>query len=283
MTSDPAVFVTDHLRTHDFEWYAALQFASADKRPALMALFAYLAEIARIRTLVSDPMPGEIRLQWWRDTLSGTAHGAVEANPLAASLLQAMETHAMPAAPLLAVLDARTFDLYDDAMPSTADFEGYAGEAWSGPMSLAASILSGESPARFADSAGHGGVALGVARTLVTFSQWAGRGQCFLPVDLMQAHKLERDVFAQRRVTPPLTATLRAFSSYGLDHLDTARTSASYCPDSAKAVWLPLALTRQTLQDATSWSLNPFVRPLTRPRWQKLFKLWRASKRQLVF
>lgn len=283
MTSDPAVFVTDHLRTHDFEWYAALQFVSADKRPALMALFAYLAEIARIRTLVSDPMPGEIRLQWWRDTLSGTAHGVVEANPLAASLLQAMETHAMPAAPLLAVLDARTFDLYDDAMPSTANFEGYAGEAWSGPVSLAASILSGESPARLADVAGHGGVALGVARTLVTFSQWAGRGQCFLPVDLMQAHELERDMFAQRRVTPPLTATLRAFASYGLDHLDKARTAVSDCPDSAKAVWLPLTLTRQTLQDTTSWSLNPFVRPLTRPRWQKLFRLWRASKRAPAF
>jgi phytoene synthase len=283
VTSDPIVFATDHLRTHDFEWYAALQFAPADKRPALMALFAYLAEIARIRSLVSDPMPGEIRLQWWRDTLSGKAHGAVEANPLAASLLQAMETHAMPAAPLLAVLDVRSFDLYDDAMPSTADFEGYAGEAWSGPMSLAASVLSGENPAHFADVAGHGGVALGVARTLVTFSQWAGRGQCFLPVDLMRAHKLERDVLSHRRVTPQLTATLRAFASYGLDHLDKARSAASDNLDGAKVVWLPLALTRQTLQDAKSWSLNPFVRPLTRPRWQKLFKLWRASKRTPVF
>ncbi|MEO0383253.1 MAG: squalene/phytoene synthase family protein [Pseudomonadota bacterium] len=283
MTSDPTVFATDHLRTHDFEWYAALQFAPAGKRPALMALFAYLAEVARIRSLVSDPMPGEIRLQWWRDTLSGTAHGAVEANPLAASLLQAMETHAMPAAPLLAVLDARTFDLYDDAMPSTADFEGYSGEAWSGPMSLSASVLAGESPARFADVAGHGGVALGAARTLLTFSQWAGRDQCFLPADLMQAHKLERDMFVQRRVTPALTETLRAFASYGLDHLDKARTAASDNSDGAKVVWLPLALTRQTLQDATSWSLNPFVRPLTRPRWQKLFRLWRASKRHPVF
>lgn len=283
MTSDTTALVTDHLRIHDFEWYAALQFAPASKRPALMALFAYLAEIARVRSLVSDPMPGEIRLQWWRDTLSGTAHGAVEANPLAADLLQAMETHAMPAAPLLAVLDARTFDLYDDAMPSTSDFEGYAGEAWSGPMSLAASVLSSESPARFADVAGHGGVALGVARALVTFSRWAGRGQCFLPVDLMQAHALERDMFAQRRVTPPLTAALRAFASYGLNHLDKARTAAFDCPDSAKAVWLPLALTRQTLHDTTSWSLNPFVRPLTHPKWQKLLRLWRASKRTPVF
>ncbi len=283
MTSESTAYATDHLRTHDFEWYAALQFAPADKRPTLIALFAYLAEIARVRSLVSEPMPGEIRLQWWRDTLSGTAHGAIEANPLAAALLYAMDEHALPSAPLLAVLDARTFDLYDDAMPSTADFEGYAGEAWSGPMSLAASVLSGDSPARFADVAGHGGVALAVARTLVSISQWAGRGQCFLPADLMHAHGLERDMFAQRRVTPPLTETLRAFAGYGLDHLDKARIAAVDVEPGANPIWLPLALTRQTLQDIKSWSLNPFVRPLTRPRWQKLFALWRASKRKPVF
>jgi phytoene synthase len=142
-------FATDHLRSHDFDWYAALQFAPADKRARLLALFAYLAEIARVRSLVSDPMPGEIRLQWWRDALSGTAHGAVEANPLAAALLGAIETHKIPRAPLLAVLDARTFDLYDDAMPTTTDFEGYAGEVWSGPMALSASLLSGQSAPPF--------------------------------------------------------------------------------------------------------------------------------------
>ncbi|MFN3224782.1 MAG: phytoene/squalene synthase family protein [Hyphomicrobiales bacterium] len=283
MTTETIAYATDHLRTHDFEWYAALQFAPADKRPALIALFAYLAEVARVRSLVSEPKPGEIRLQWWRDTLSGTAHGAIDANPLAAALLQAIDDHALPAAPLLAVLDARTFDLYDDAMPSTADYEGYAGEIWSGPMSLAASVLSGDSPAHFADVAGHGGVALGVARTLVGFSQWAGRGQCYLPADLMQAHSLDRDMFAQRRITPPLTNTLRTFASFGLDHLEKARVAATEVEPSANAIWLPLALTRQTLEDVTSWSLNPFVRPLARPRWQKLFRLWRASKRSRVF
>lgn len=78
MTTETIAYATDHLRTHDFEWYAALQFAPADKRPALVAVFAYLAEIARVRSLVSEPMPGEIRLQWWRDTLSGTAHGTID-------------------------------------------------------------------------------------------------------------------------------------------------------------------------------------------------------------
>lgn len=228
-------------------------------------------------------MPGEIRLQWWRDTLSGTAHGSVEANPLAASLLQAIDTHSIPAAPLLAVLDARTFDLYDDAMPSTGDFEGYAGEVWSGPMALAASILSGQSPADFADMAGHGGVALAVARTLVDLPLWSGRGQGLLPTDLMQTHGLTREALKERKPTPELAATLRAFATYGLDHLDQARTAAHGANTAANPVWLPLALDRRTLEDADRWAASPFARPLITPKWRRLYRLWRASKRAMVF
>lgn len=277
--SDPNTLSVDHLRTHDFDWYAALQFAPADRRPACMALFAYLAEIARIRSLVSDPMPGEIRLQWWRDTLSGTSHGAVEANPLAANLLQAIETHSIPTGPLLAVLDARTFDLYDDAQPTMGDLEGYAGEVWSSPMSLAASILSGESPADFADVAGHGGVALCIARLLMDLPRWAGRGQCFLPADLMTEHGLERPALTAGKPTPELSSALTAFAQAGLHHLDKAAEQASDMPSSAHAVLLPMALARQTLSRAQDWSSDPFKQSLQSPKWRRLWSLWRASKR----
>ena len=35
------------------------------------ALYAFNLEIARTRELAREPMPGEIRLQWWRDVLAG--------------------------------------------------------------------------------------------------------------------------------------------------------------------------------------------------------------------
>lgn len=283
MTSDHNTLSADHLRAHDFDWYAALQFAPADKRPACMALFAYLAEIARIRSLVSDPMPGEIRLQYWRDTLSGAEHGAVEANPLAANLLQAIQTDALPTAPLLAVLDARTFDLYDDAFPTVVDLEGYAGEVWSSPISLAASVLSGENPASFADVAGHGGVALCIANILADLPRWAARGQCYLPKDVMQQYGLDRSVLATGQPTPALSQALKEFGEMGLDHLDKAAASAGEIAQSAHAVLLPMALARQTLQKVESWAANPFSQPLQSAKWRRLWALWRASKRMPAF
>lgn len=283
MTADNATLSADHVRTHDFDWYAALQFAPADKRSACIAVFAYLAEVARIRSLVSDPMPGEIRLQYWRDTLNGAAHDAVEANPLAASLLQAIEAHSIPIAPLLAVLDARTFDLYDDAQPTIGDLEGYAGEAWSGPISLAASVLSGNNPADFADVAGHGGVALCIARILVDMPRWAGRGQCFLPADLMEKHGLDRSTLVAGKVTPELTKCLQALAGTGLDHLEKAADQASSIPASSHALLLPFALARPTFIKAEIWAADPFNRTLQVAKWRRLWALWRASKRMPAF
>ena len=43
------------------------------KRGALLALYAFNAEIAAIRDRIREPLPGEIRLQWWRDVLERRA------------------------------------------------------------------------------------------------------------------------------------------------------------------------------------------------------------------
>ena len=75
------------MRSHDFVRYASALFVPAEERRALLALYAFNVEIFRIRDQVSQPLPGEIRMQWWTDLLAGTAHGGVEGNPVAAELL----------------------------------------------------------------------------------------------------------------------------------------------------------------------------------------------------
>ncbi len=81
---DSVAFCADLVRSHDFPRYAATLFAPAAERRALLALYAFNVEIVRVRDQVSQPLPGEIRLQWWTDMLSGHAHGSAEGNPVAA-------------------------------------------------------------------------------------------------------------------------------------------------------------------------------------------------------
>ena len=88
-TKDSAGFCADLVRTHDF---AALRIDAVPcrriQRRALLAIYAFNVEISRVRDQVSQPLPGEMRLQWWTDMLAGAGHGGIEGNPVAAELLQ---------------------------------------------------------------------------------------------------------------------------------------------------------------------------------------------------
>ena len=81
------------VRELDRDRYIADLFAPAAARKHLFALHAFSAEVARIRDTVSDPVLGEIRLQWWRDALIAGGGG----HPVA-SALHRDHPHLRPAA-----------------------------------------------------------------------------------------------------------------------------------------------------------------------------------------
>src|ERR1700712_3184612 len=124
MSSNPEICLAT-LRETDRDRYLACLLSPADKRRSLAALYAFNAELARIRDLVHEPLPGEVRMQYWRDLLEGNARGSSEANPVAAELLTAIETHRLPRQTLVDMIDARIFDLYDDPMETRGALEGY--------------------------------------------------------------------------------------------------------------------------------------------------------------
>ena len=61
------------VREHDPDRYLATLFAPADAREALFALYAFDHEITRVRRMVSEPVAGLVRLQWWREALDALA------------------------------------------------------------------------------------------------------------------------------------------------------------------------------------------------------------------
>ncbi len=104
------------VRAADHDRYLATLFAPAEQRGALYALYAFAAEIAQVRELAREPMPGEIRLQWWREALTGERDEEAAANPVAAALREALVRHDIASDQLVAVIDAHTFDLYNEPM-----------------------------------------------------------------------------------------------------------------------------------------------------------------------
>jgi len=60
---EAASFCADLVRAHDFGRYASTLFVPAAQRRALLAVYAFNVEISRVRQQVSQPLPGEMRLQ----------------------------------------------------------------------------------------------------------------------------------------------------------------------------------------------------------------------------
>jgi 15-cis-phytoene synthase len=142
------------LKRDDRDRWVASLFLPTKLRPPVHALHAFSLEIARVRQLVSEPMLGEIRFQWWREVLTGEGGGA---NPIAAALLDTMARFGLPRDKLISLIDARLFDLYDAPMPSTAALETYAQATAGALFQLAASMLD---PGADVESAAlHAGVA----------------------------------------------------------------------------------------------------------------------------
>src|SRR5271165_2540467 len=91
----------DLLRRDDRDRWLASLFVPQALRPHIHALYAFSLEIARVREIVSEPLLGEIRFQWWRDALDGTGEAGAKANPVAAALFDTIARFSLPKAPLL--------------------------------------------------------------------------------------------------------------------------------------------------------------------------------------
>ncbi len=191
-------YCRDIVHRHDKDRYLASLFVPEDKRPHLWALYAFNYEIARVRETITQPLAGEVRLQWWSEALGSLdADGSAE-HPVLGAISAAVKAGSLPIPALIGLIEARRFDLYDDPMPTLTELEGYLGETSSMLIQLASMILAGADAAMAAGGAGYAGVAYGLAGLLRALPLQRARGQCFVPRDLLALEGLQPRTCTQR-------------------------------------------------------------------------------------
>jgi phytoene synthase len=271
-----AAFCADLVRTNDFDRYASTLFVDADQRRALLALYAFDVEICRVRDHVSQPLPGEIRLQWWTDMLEGRGHGGVEGNPVAAELLRAIEAYGLPVEPLSRLIDAHLFDLYNDPMPDLPALEAYISDTTSALFSLGAGVV-GEASHGAGHLAYHAGLASGMTRVITALPADAARRQLFLPLQLLESHGSGTEEVFARKATPQLRAALNQLIGEARAHLATAFDLLANTPPAMRPIFLPLALVTRDLERMSRADVDLF-NSAARSRLRTLWILWRASR-----
>ena len=257
----------------DSERYSALLFLPAKHRPFAAAIYAFDDEINRIAQLVSEPMPGEIRLQWWRDVVSGERAAESQANPVARALLETIKQHDLPRQGFLRFLDAKVFDLYNDPMPDVAALETYLGESESFIFQMIALVCGVKSSAALADSCGHGGVAYGIAKLLRLMAYHTRRGQVYVPGDLLSAAGLDTGSWL-RQEDPG--AALTGMIGLGREHSQKARVAVKTLPKEMHSAFLLLALVEPVLKSA-SRQADGLKNAVEIPPLVKQWALWKAA------
>ena len=61
----------DELRSLDGDLFLCHLFTPDERRTDMLTLYSIYADSARIPFIVSEPMLGTIRYQWWRDVIDG--------------------------------------------------------------------------------------------------------------------------------------------------------------------------------------------------------------------
>jgi phytoene synthase len=269
----------DLLRRDDRDRWLASLFVPGAKRPHLHAIYAFSLEIARAREIVSEPLLGEIRFQWWRDALEAKDGADAQGNPIGAALLDTIARFSLPQAPLLELIDARLRDLHGDPMDSLEALESYTGATCANLFRLATLILDGEEAVAGLGVAGHAGIAYGVTGLLRALPWHCVRGQVFVPAEILRAHGATQDDLASGNASHAVLAALADLRALARAHLETFDARLHSLPDDSRAAFLPVCLCEPYLRLMEKPGYDPFKTVIELPQWRRQWILWSASRR----
>ena len=226
-----------------------------------------------MRDLAREPMPGEIRLQWWREVLGGERQSEARAHPVAAALRETLMRYKLAASPLLGLIDARTFDLYDEPMATLADLQRY-GEQTDAAVFAMAGRNSRRRPADDDDAGSGTGFRDGRhAERLLPNTLRGGNSIC--RSTCLDRHGVERESIFAGEFGEALRAALAEMRQQARRHLAAARNGARGRTAGHSAGAAAGGAGRSGAAAPWTTRLRSFD-PL--PAWRRQWMLWRAAR-----
>jgi len=298
------------LRSRAYELYFAVLFAPPAKRGALAALYAFQLEILHIGEQVQEPLLGEMRLQWWHDSLMAALKKDIQhtgikeqnsaetlpimaqQNPVIAAVTVAINRYNLPPAAFLCLCEAARFDLYRDIMPSRAALETYCTALYGTVLQLACRILGGETSNLADKTCRHGGVAQGLAALIRHLPRTQRQGKIYIPADILASMGVDEQslrnnvagqepaenlakrhniIIEKRKIA--IAAILACFH----EHYKAFIQAQKLLPAGFRPAFLPLAVLPAFIKQAEKRQEAVFTTPLIISPLRKQAKISRAA------
>ncbi len=198
------------VRDHDRARYLTTLYAPAAARPQLWALHAFNIELTRIGDIVSEPMIGEIRLAWWRETIDALYAGTVRKHPVVEALSSL--TTCVPKALLYNMIDARTMDVYHEQPETMGALLEYASDTGGAQQQAITHILTNPSEKDMSNSQ-----ILGTAWALVSLIRalpfHLRHERIYLPKEELRAAGLQKESLFQEELGSELIPVIRKIAA----------------------------------------------------------------------
>lgn len=231
---------SDLVYRYDRERMMCVSLSPLEKREPLIALLAFNHEVSVIPELVSETLLGEIRLQWWRDTIIAIYEGTRPDHPVALALAWAIEKCELSKNLFEQYLAARSFDLLKTPPATLAELENYATGTAGALHELMAEVLFVKPNLKIRLAARNAGTAWALSGLLVAIPFHRSQGRSYLPADLSEDARVIAVAEAAERL------------------IHEARSAHLHVPDSLLPVMLPITLVEYSLKKLARCGFDPY-------------------------
>lgn len=267
----------ENVRRMDHDRFLTVLSAPRHARFKLVSLYAFNAEIARVREVVNEPMLGRIRLQWWRETIRELEKGDVRGHEVAAGLSDAFDRHEIDLSGLESLIDARERDLDDEPFANITALETYCDETSSRLIGLAVGALDNENLATTSQIIRSAGIAYALTGLLRALPMHASQGRCYLPLDLLGRYDVDPHQIFSGENSAGLGNVIREIAASARLHLDSARSMSGLVNRKTCAAYWPVSFCDAYLDKMTAPGFDPFRDPVEYPAFLRQLRLSRKK------
>ena len=269
------------VRRRDRDRYWSALFAPKAKRPAVLSLYAFNTELDHIVASVSEPMAGQIRLQWWRDAVDLATVGTRTGNPVADALTAAITEHNLSKDRLIAMVEARVPSMFGEAPLDDKALKTFLRETEGAVFELAAAILGDRGNSAKA-AAAHASVAYGLTQTLLKLPFLASRQKTFLPSSYLEGRGIDLAAIHRGQTSESFGAALADLRGVASRALQQFRAMAGDLDRSAWPAFLPLTLIKPYLRAMAAPDFDPLHTVVALSPLRRFWRIWRAARRHTL-
>lgn len=234
-------YCAQQVERFDKDRYLCTLFAPPDRRPGLFALYAFNQEVAQARELVSEPLLGHMRLQWWADALEGIYGGTPPAHPVARPLSETIQKYGLNRRHFEDLLQARRLDMEDIPPADPQALTDYA-SGTAGTLSELTMEVIGAFDRGAREAARHVGTAWALTGLLRAVPYHAKARRCYLPASLCREAGVQLSELYELRSETALLTVTGEVAAMARHHLDIARLRRTNIPKTAVPALLTATL-----------------------------------------